>query len=50
MKGMYSMVSLDPNWASGHADIIDEGICIAGCHFYDPSPAPIDYIDIWILD
>ena len=50
IKGIYSMVSTDPNWASGHADIINEGTCLAACHFYDYPPAPIDYIDIWILE
>ena len=34
----------------GHADLINEGICVFGCHFYDNPPAPIDYIDIWILN
>ncbi|MGC4129387.1 MAG: T6SS effector amidase Tae4 family protein, partial [Bergeyella sp.] len=46
-KGIYSLVSSNPNWASGHADILQpNGICINGCHFYD---APIAYIDVWIL-
>jgi len=50
LKGIYSMVSTDSNWASGHADLINEGECVFGCHFYDTPPAPIDYIDIWILE
>lgn len=50
IKGIYSMVSSNPDWASGHADLIDEGMCAFGCHFYDSPPAPIDYIDIWILN
>ena len=50
IKGIYSMVSSNPDWASGHADLINEGICVFGCHFYDNPPAPIDYIDIWILN
>ena len=32
------------------ADIIDDGFCVSGCHFYDDPPAPIDYVDIWVLD
>ncbi|HQV35274.1 MAG: hypothetical protein KA215_06835 [Flavobacterium sp.] len=51
LKGIYSMVSTNPNWASGHADLIDEnGICVFGCHLNDSPPAPIDYIDIWVLE
>ena len=50
IKGIYSMVSTNSNWASGHADLIDNGECVFGCHFYDTPPAPIDYIDIWILE
>ncbi|NBL65512.1 hypothetical protein GV828_09900 [Flavobacterium sp. NST-5] len=49
-KGIYSMVSTNPQWASGHADLIDNSQCVFGCHFNDSPPAPIDYIDIWILD
>jgi hypothetical protein len=50
LKGIYSMVSTNANWASGHADILREnGTCKAGCHFQDTPPAPIDYIDIWVL-
>jgi hypothetical protein len=50
LKGIFSMVSTNPNWASGHADLIEDGICVFGCHFQDVPPAPIDYIDIWILE
>jgi hypothetical protein len=50
IKGIYSMVSTNSEWASGHADLISNGTCIFGCHFYDIPPAPIDYIDIWILN
>ena len=50
LKGIYSMVSTNPQWASGHADLINEGVCVFGCHFFDTPPAPIDYIDIWILN
>jgi hypothetical protein len=48
IKGIYSLVSSNPNWASGHADLLNaNGTCIFGCHFSD---APIDFIDIWILN
>ena len=50
IKGIYSMVSTNSQWATGHADLINNGACIFGCHFYDIPPAPIDYIDIWILN
>jgi hypothetical protein len=50
IKGIYSMVSTNSQWASGHADLINNGNCIFGCHFYDIPPAPIDYIDIWKLN
>ncbi len=50
IKGIYSMVSTNSEWASGHADLINNGTCVFGCHFYDIPPAPIDYIDIWILN
>lgn len=51
LKGIYSMVSTTPSWASGHADLLnDDGTCVFGCHFYDNPPAPIDYIDIWVLE
>ncbi|UKB77936.1 T6SS effector amidase Tae4 family protein [Chryseobacterium sp. MEBOG07] len=47
IKGIYSLVSSNSAWASGHGDILQpNGTCINGCHFYD---APIDYIDVWIL-
>lgn len=49
-KGIYSMVSYNSNWASGHADIINNSICESGCHFQDNPSAPIEFIDIWILD
>lgn len=51
LKGIYSMVSTNSNWASGHADLINsDGICLSGCHLSDIPPAPIDFIDIWILN
>ena len=52
--GIYSFVSSDPNWASGHIDIImtpwgnPNPICDngqGGCHF----DGPIEYIDVWNL-
>ncbi|UPQ80064.1 type VI secretion system amidase effector protein Tae4 [Flavobacterium azooxidireducens] len=50
LKGIYSMVSTNPQWASGHADLIQDGLCVFGCHFQDTPPVPIDYIDIWVLE
>ncbi|MEO8240615.1 MAG: T6SS effector amidase Tae4 family protein, partial [Flavobacterium sp.] len=50
IKGIYSMVSYIPNWASGHADLINNSNCVFGCHFSDIPAAPIDYIDIWKLN
>lgn len=48
VKGIYSLVCpLDSNWASGHADIINNTLCAAYCHFND---APIEYIDVWKLN
>lgn len=48
IKGIFSLVSSNPNWASGHADCLQaNGECVNRCHFYD---APIDYIDVWILN
>jgi hypothetical protein len=47
-KGIYSLVSSDTKWAFGHADfLMPDATCGVYCHFYD---APIDYIDIWILN
>jgi hypothetical protein len=47
-KGIYSLVSSRPSWASGHSEILyDDATCDLNCHFYD---APIEYIDIWILE
>ncbi|QTV06752.1 T6SS effector amidase Tae4 family protein [Faecalibacter bovis] len=50
IKGIYSLVSYNAEWASGHADLIQNRLCTYGCHFNDNPPAPIEYIDIWILD
>ena len=48
IKGIYSLVCpLGSPWASGHADIINNSMCAAGCHFPD---APIEYIDVWKLN
>ena len=49
LKGIFSMVSTNSDWASGHADLIEDSECVFGCHFNDTPPAPIDYIDIWVL-
>ncbi|WP_293743565.1 T6SS effector amidase Tae4 family protein [uncultured Pedobacter sp.] len=47
-KGIYCLVSSNPLWASGHADLLyDNATCGVECHFGD---APIDWIDIWILN
>jgi hypothetical protein len=47
-EGIYSLVSSDTKWAYGHADfLMPNATCGVYCHFYD---APIDYIDIWILN
>ncbi len=47
MQGIYSLVSSNPAWASGHADLLyNNTTCDNNCHFFD---APIDYIDVWKL-
>jgi len=46
-KGIYSMISNDPSWSSGHADILLGNLtCAAGCYFQ----GPVQYIDVWVLD
>ena len=46
-KGIYSLVSSNQLWASGHADLLyDNATCGVECHFAD---APIAWIDIWTL-
>lgn len=52
IKGIFSMVTDDPNhdWASGHADLINNSNCVFGCHFHDVPDSILDYIDIWILN
>lgn len=48
VQGIYSLVCpVGSTWASGHADIINNTLCAAGCHFND---APIEYIDVWKLN
>ena len=54
-KGIYSMVSLPSiqnSWGTGHADLLEEGLCLLDCHFYDSANniVPVSFIDIWILD
>lgn len=45
-KGIYSLVSSDSGWGTGHCDLINNNCtCGNSCHF----DAPIDYIDIWEL-
>jgi hypothetical protein len=45
-KGIFSMVSSNPDWSSGHCDLLfDDVTCLNNCHF----EGPIGYIDIWIL-
>lgn len=46
-KGIYSLTSGDPTWATGHADIFFENICAAGCHY---NGRGLESIDIWVLD
>lgn len=46
VQGIYSMVSNNSNWATGHADLISSATCDGGCHF----DGPIRYIDIWKLN
>jgi hypothetical protein len=48
IKGIYSMVSNDYTWATGHADLLNPGstpTCDGGCHF----DGPVRYIDVWKL-
>ena len=46
VQGIYSMVSNNPNWATGHADLMNSTpTCDGGCHF----DGPVKYIDVWIL-
>jgi hypothetical protein len=47
-KGIYCLVSSNPAWATGHADLLyDNATCGVNCHFAD---APIDWIDVWVLE
>lgn len=50
VEGIYSMVSSNANWATGHADIMTSSVgssptCDGGCDFN----GPVRYIDVWIL-
>lgn len=48
IKGIYSMVSYNKSWATGHADLMASTplpFCDGGCDF----DGPIQYIDIWPL-
>lgn len=46
MKGIYSFVSYNKSWATGHADLLNNNsTCDGGCYFN----GPIQYIDIWKL-
>lgn len=45
-KGIFSLNSSNASWSSGHADILFETLCSAGCHYN----GPIESIDIWVLD
>lgn len=46
-KGIFSMVSSNPSWSSGHCDLLfDDMTCLNNCHL----DGPILYIDIWVLE
>jgi hypothetical protein len=48
MQGIYTMVSNNASWATGHADLLNPGstpTCDGGCHF----DGPVRYIDVWKL-
>jgi hypothetical protein len=46
IRGIYSMVSNNPDWATGHADLMNSATtCDGGCHF----DGPIRYVDVWKL-
>jgi hypothetical protein len=47
LQGIFSMVSSNPYWSTGHCDILQSNTtCINNCHF----EGPIQYIDIWKLN
>ena len=47
IQGIFSMVSTNPLWSTGHCDILQtDSTCVNSCHF----EGPIKYIDIWILN
>lgn len=46
-KGIFSMVSSDSSWSSGHCDLLyPNSSCLNNCHF----EGPILYIDVWELN
>jgi len=46
IKGIFSLVSYNYSWATGHADLMySTPVCDGGCHF----DGPIKYIDVWKL-
>ncbi len=47
IHGIYSMVSTNPSWATGHADPLysPNATCDGECDF----DGPVKYIDVWIL-
>lgn len=46
IQGIFTMVSSDYSWATGHTDLMDPVTsCDGGCHF----DGPVLYIDVWIL-
>ncbi len=54
-KGNYSMIalpSIQTTWGTGHADLLENGMCLLDCHFFDSANnfVPVSYIDIWILN
>lgn len=47
LQGIYSLISNDPSWSTGHCDVIRTPTsCKNNCHF----EGPIKYIDIWVLN
>lgn len=47
LQGIFSMVSSNSNWSTGHCDILQSNTtCINNCHF----EGPIHFIDIWKLN
>ncbi|TGD58588.1 T6SS effector amidase Tae4 family protein [Flavobacterium humi] len=47
IKGIFSMVSSNPVWSTGHCDLLFNDVtCLNNCHF----EGPILYIDVWELN